>query len=867
MLRAGVDELSANSLIENSVDGIFLLDNEFKILSWNKQMHMLSGSSISEVRGKLIFKELTVFNDLLITEALKSALSERGFILKELIQPFNNEDQYQVSISAFTFPDIDSKGLMITLRKANEVGWKSRFKPLVEESPIPTAIFDTDGSTKYFNPAYGMIWGVEKELLYHIVDVYNVKEDAQLKKLGVQSFVDRAFQGEACELPTILFNPINSPSMAHFGIDEPRHIKGQFFPINHEDGKINEVVLVLNDVTFQKQAEEVLSETNLKFERITQGLPGVIYEYEEEGAHPHTFRYLSEGYREIYGLTPEEATNDASVFEALIHPDDMAAYNESVLSSREDNAEWYWSGRIVVDSEIKWIEGKSTAVRLSDNSLVRYGLLLDITEKKRAEVQHKIAEDRLQIALSGADLGLWEWELNKGKQLLNHSWSQKLGYDFKEFNRLFKDRTSLIHPEDVKEFNYKTKRFSTGKDAIVEVEYRMRSKNGDWIWVQDRGSVLEKNKKGKVTKAAGTLLDIHVNKVSQQIIKQNELLFTQLFENAPMGVVLLNEGHEVVQMNQGFENLFGFSKEEIIGNQLNNIIVPQENIKEAIDINSLTAEGVVGTLESRRLHKNGQLIPVIIYGVPVSFDNKTIGIYGIYVNIEERIKVEKELKIRNDELDNFVYKVSHDLRAPLSSILGLTNLASLEQNEDDLKEYIYLIENRVKQLDTFINDVLSHSKNLKMELQISKIDFKEIVDEAYSELNYLPNAERILRKFSVDGAEFKSDYWRIKELFRNLISNAIKYADITKDCSFVAIDILISKDHANVRVEDNGIGIGEEAQSQIFDMFYRATNKAEGSGIGLYIVKNAVEKLGGTVQLESTLDKGTIFDIILPNSL
>ncbi len=292
----------------------------------------------------------------------------------------------------------------------------------------------------------------------------------------------------------------------------------------------------------------------------------------------------------------------------------------------------------------------------------RDGLLLDITEQKKVEDQYKISQERLKIALQGADLGLWEWSADHGKFLHNNSWAEKLGYTYDEFNELLEDRFSLIHPDDVEEYKEMTDQMALSATDVVEVEYRMKTKAGGWLWVRDRGRVLERKENGRLKKASGTLLDIDKSKQTQKLIKQKEQLFTQLFENAPMGVVLLNEDHQVIKMNRGFEDLFGFSKNEVLGKQLNNIIVPGDHLDEAIDINLLTANGTVGILESHRCHKNGTLVPVIIYGVPVSFKEKTIGIYGIYVNITDRVEAERELQIRNHELDNFVYNVTHDLR-------------------------------------------------------------------------------------------------------------------------------------------------------------------------------------------------------------
>src|SRR5690606_24861164 len=214
-------------------------------------------------------------------------------------------------------------------------------------------------------------------------------------------------------------------------------------------------------------------------------------------------------------------------------------------------------------------------------------------------------------------------------------------------------------------------------------------------------------------------------------------MFTQLFQNVPIAVVLLNENGKVTQVNPGFQQMFGFSLQELKGKNLNDFIVPDHLHNEGIDLNNLITSNKVVKLDTLRRHKDGRIVNVILYGVPIMQENQTIGIYGVYIDITDRIKVEEELKIRNAELDNFVYKVSHDLRAPLSSILGLVNLAKLPGNTDNPLTYIDIIGGKVEQLDHFIGDVLSHSKNLKMDVTISKVDFSQIIERTFNDLNYL----------------------------------------------------------------------------------------------------------------------------------
>ncbi len=344
-------------------------------------------------------------------------------------------------------------------------------------------------------------------------------------------------------------------------------------------------------------------------------------------------------------------------------------------------------------------------------------------------------------------------------------------------------------------------------------------------------------------------------------------LFSELFNNSPMAIVLLDGVGNVQQVNRGFESLFGYSIQDVKGQSLNNFIVPQELETEGNDLNSLISAEQIIKIETTRLNRNKVPVSVIIYGVPIHFENKTIGIFGVYVDITDQKKIEEELKVRNSELDNFVYKVSHDLRAPLSSVLGLVNLAQMPGNDDNLKEYLKIIGDKVGQLDHFISDVLSHSKNLKLDVKTAYIDFKGVIDKTFQELSYMRGADQVEQDIQIKGSKFYSDSWRIAEIFRNLISNAIKYRKLNGEICRVSITISIDTQRASIIFKDNGIGIQADSLAKIFEMFYRASEQSQGSGLGLYIVRNAVEKLGGQVQVSSKFGEGTTFTLSIPNQI
>ncbi|MBL6449915.1 PAS domain S-box protein [Fulvivirga sp. 29W222] len=857
-----------NDFIEENAEAIFIVDNNFRLVSWNRRCYELLGIGKEIAIGQELGSVAPVFDDQYFKMLAQKAMTSRSSIAKKSYTISATEFSTYVvpSFSPIRLSELEDRGCMVILRQTELSERPSKFKPLIAESPIATAIYRPDGSPTYFNKAYSQLWGATKGMSDVVIKYYNIFEDEQLEELGLTAFIRKAFLGEATEIPPIAYNPYDTASIRRLGLRQRKYVKGHVFPIKDEFGEVEEVVMVLSDITFQKQAEEILTDTHLKFQMLTLGLPGVIYEYEQQADGFSRFKYISQGCNEMFGFSPEEIMKDASLLNKTIHPDDLEGFLRTSGGSSSKNSEWQWEGRILVEGKEKWIEGKSSPTMQKDGTIIRYGLLLDITDKKEVEKRYKLTEERLQLALRGAELGLWEWDLRDKKTIFNKAWAAKYGYSHQELELQFDDWGKLIHPEDFPYVKQKLTDHLKGNTEYFEAEYRFRTKGGSYRWILDKGRAVHRDQRGRVTKASGTYLDINEKKSSQLLIQRNEQLFTQLFENSPLGIVLLDEQHRVIQMNQGFKDMFGYSTKDIIGNQLNNILVPKGFQQEAIDINLLTVSGKVGTLESHRTHKNGSLVPVIIYGVPVTLDNKTIGIYGIYVDISARTRAENELQIRNNELDHFVYKVSHDLRAPLSSILGLVNLAQHQENDDDLLQYIGLIENRVKQLDHFINDVLSHSKNLKLAITVDPINFNDMIEGCFTDLSYLPNAQKVNIKTDISSNLFYSDRWRINEIFRNLISNAIKYLNPDIDDPYVEIEIEVTDDLANIRFRDNGIGIEEDTLPKVFEMFYRATEYSEGSGIGLYIVKNAIEKLGGKIKIESLHQVGTFFDITVPNS-
>lgn len=228
-------------------------------------------------------------------------------------------------------------------------------------------------------------------------------------------------------------------------------------------------------------------------------------------------------------------------------------------------------------------------------------------------------------------------------------------------------------------------------------------------------------------------------------------------------------------------------------------------------------------------------------------------------------KSNQELKKLNSELDKFVYSASHDLRAPLSSILGLVNVARLEQPQNrDL--YLNLIEKSINKLDQFIKDIIDFSRNARLDLVREEINFDLLIQGVLDEMKYMDENNRILRTIKVIGqGPFYSDSRRLVIIFNNLVSNAIKYHNANVENPFIEIRVEHESHRVKITVSDNGSGVGPEHLDNIFKMFYRATESSKGSGLGLYIVHETVEKLSGTVQVKSVLGQGSSFEVTLPS--
>lgn len=224
-----------------------------------------------------------------------------------------------------------------------------------------------------------------------------------------------------------------------------------------------------------------------------------------------------------------------------------------------------------------------------------------------------------------------------------------------------------------------------------------------------------------------------------------------------------------------------------------------------------------------------------------------------------------ELQKAYSELDKFAYSVSHDIRGPLSGILGAINVAREMYDIVEMKEMLFLMEKSLKKLDTYILSMHDYYSLQRGELHISDIDFTQLLDELKDIYKVFTNSANINFKINIDQREpFRSDTVPLKLILNNLLSNAFKYQNKNSDTKLVELSIDVYKGIATIQVMDTGIGILGNHIGEIFNLFYRASSQEAGSGFGLYNVKSALLKLNGQIEVNSVLNKGTTFKVTIP---
>jgi PAS domain S-box-containing protein len=361
-------------------------------------------------------------------------------------------------------------------------------------------------------------------------------------------------------------------------------------------------------------------------------------------------------------------------------------------------------------------------------------------------------------------------------------------------------------------------------------------------------------------------------------LRRSQERFQLAIEGTRAGIYEWQFQTQEIFVSPTYKNLLGYAENELqdlsIQTYLKNLIHP-------MDADRLTREmGNPLLLKSPYQHelqlktKSGEYKWFLDSGVlKLNENNEVRVIVGSIIDIHERKQAEAEINLKNlqlaktnEELDRFVYSASHDMRAPLSSLLGLIHLSEKTDAPQELHLYMDMMKERIKTMEGFIREVTDYSRNTRLGLSVTKVMLRPLLEEIARGLAFSVDQKKVRILYQVeDDLWVTSDVSRLKVILNNLISNAYKYHDQEKTDRYIRLHAFRKEATVFVSIEDNGKGIGQEHVHRIFDMFYRASENSEGSGLGLYIVKETLQKLGGDISVTSKVNGGSTFTFSIPD--
>jgi signal transduction histidine kinase len=334
--------------------------------------------------------------------------------------------------------------------------------------------------------------------------------------------------------------------------------------------------------------------------------------------------------------------------------------------------------------------------------------------------------------------------------------------------------------------------------------------------------------------------------------------------------------NECVDTLEEFSEALGRFKPDIVLSdhgmpQFNSFQALNECLQEHADIPFILVTGTVSDEHAISCLKNG----VDDYILKSNLSRLSTAVRSALKYRElEKLKKEAEIILRrrneelrkvNKELDNFVYSVSHNLRGPLMSVVGLLNVSEKLNPDPELDGVLGMIRSSISKLDDTLKDIIEYSRNSRNDIARDEIDWERMIENSFVGVGYLYPSRQITRTQSLHAATpFFSDASRMAVIFNNLLANAIRYRNKTNDLK-IDFEVFTSDESAIITLIDNGIGIGKDILPKIYTMFYRGTEESQGSGLGLYIVKEIVDKLGGEITIASEAGKSTTVTLTIPN--
>ncbi len=453
------------------------------------------------------------------------------------------------------------------------------------------------------------------------------------------------------------------------------------------------------------------------------------------------------------------------------------------------------------------------------------------------------------------------------------------GYSVDEFISKSINWGQLILEED-KDRVAEEIRNSINQNLPFQLTYRIKTKDGRIKWLWEQGIMVSDKDSEQILE--GYIVDVTDKVKAEEQLEIQREFFKQLFENSPIGIVILDRNDKIIDVNKAFEELFGFEREEVRGLSINQLIVPPDLKLEGYTLSEKVLSDEIVMVETKRMKKNGSLLDVLVIGYPILHKGERVGIFGMYKDITDQkmmfelMKSEKEkIEELNQLKSNFLFNISHEIRTPLNSILGFSDLLISELSEiklDMLKDFAMSIKRGGLRLLNLMDNIIEISviESSKSELKFEEVHILMVLEPVLLSFEAVASEKNLyLKKEFESNFKLLTDVRRLTLILKNIIDNATKF---THEGGVTVRTYLLESAGDNrkavIEITDTGIGISEKFMAKLFEPYSQASaglnREYEGIGLGLHLSKKLIELLGGRLEIISIPHKGTIVRIYLP---
>ncbi|EAY27022.1 PAS domain S-box protein [Microscilla marina] len=629
----------------------------------------------------------------------------------------------------------------------------------------------------------------------------------------------------------------------------------------------------LQDITGRKAMEKALADTTRDLKEAVQaGNVGLWY----WDLHTNTVEYSPEWKKQL-GYAEEDVFNTFEDFTSRVHPDDQPLLNAKiaeVMAGEVQKIEWSFRLRRK-DDFYCWVSLQGAAFTNAAGNLVRIkGTQLDITESKQMLQDLKESENRLELALSSAGLGTWDWNLQTGEIIFNERWAKILGYTPEEIAPNISTWEKIrVHPEDMPRVEQALSDHLEGKTTIYREEQRLMTKSGKWVL--DTGKVFVRAKHGAPLRAVGTCLDIDERKRNEEELKSLNHKFQLAYEAASIGVWEHNYKTEQSIWDDKMYEIFGVSRQTFKTEKqswIEQLVHPDDRNRLKEEIATFFHLGITIQENEFRVITPGGKTKYLKSSAYIEYDNSGNPLFGTGLSIDLTYIKEAEAKAKqaSKAKSEFLANMSHEIRTPLNGVIGFVDLLLETSLNESQKEYLKTVHQSAHTLLDIITDILDFSKIEagKMEISITQTDLMHLINQVVSVVKYTVYQKKLelLLDLSDDLPQFiYADDVRFKQILTNLMSNAVKFTEAGEVVLKVELLKQLPDNEAIFRfsVKDTGVGIAPEKQSKVLEAFSQedasTTRKFGGTGLGLTITNKLLKLMESRLKLKSVPGEGSIF--------